>query len=318
MRSVLAFALAALLLAAGCTIGPDHGSGDVRLTVTRDFGLTNLLRATETSLPDNETVMRFLQRRAQKVDTRYGGRFVESVDGLGSSNAGGRREDWFYYVNGIEADVGAAEYELTGGDRVWWDYRDWNTAMRVPAVVGSFPEPFIHGAEGKRFPVRVECARGAEGVCNEVADKLSRAGIIPSKTTLGVQVGDELLRFVVGVWGDIRDDDAVRQIEGGPGESGVFARIAPAPGGYRFDLLGPNGDVEQSLTRGAGIVAATRFEEQQPTWVVSGTDDEGLERATELLSESALRDRYAVATGGGAPISLPVQTDRRGTEDTTG
>ena len=33
--------------------------------------------------------------------------------------------DWFFFVNGIEADVGAAEYELSPGDVVQWDYRDW-------------------------------------------------------------------------------------------------------------------------------------------------------------------------------------------------
>ena len=33
--------------------------------------------------------------------------------------------------------------------------------MRVPAVVGSFPEPFLHGSEGKRFPVRLDCAPDA-------------------------------------------------------------------------------------------------------------------------------------------------------------
>ena len=34
---------------------------------------------------------------------------------------------------------------------------------RTPAVVGSFPEPFLHGIDGKRLPVRIECAdaRGA-------------------------------------------------------------------------------------------------------------------------------------------------------------
>jgi hypothetical protein len=253
--------------------------------------------------------MRFLQRRA-KVETRYGGRFVEGINGDRSRNSNGGRQDWFYYVNGIEADVGAAEHEIHRGDRVWWDYRDWTTAMRVPAVVGSFPEPFIHGSEGKRFPVRIDCARSADEVCNEVADRLSRAGIIPSKTALGAPAGKELLRFVVGLWSDVRSDGAARQIEQGPGESGVFARVGQAPDGYRFDLLDREGRVVRSVTRGAGLVAATRFEEQQPTWVVSGTDEVGLKRATQLLSEKALRDRYAVATDGSAPIGLPTQGAR--------
>ena len=307
LRSVLLIAAAtAALAAAGCAIGPDErGSGDARLTVTRDFGTTTILRATERSLPEGETAMRFLQRRAQ-VETRYGGRFVEEINGVRSGDSNGRRRDWFYFVNGIEEDVGAAEHEVHRGDRVWWDYRDWTTAMRVPAVVGSFPEPFIHGSDGKSFPVRIDCARGADETCNELADRLSRAGIIPNKTALGVPAGDEVLRFVVGPWGDVRNDDAVRQIERGPGESGVFARVVQVPGGYRFELLDRRGAVARSLTRGGGLVAATRFEEQQPTWVVSGTDEAGLNSAARLVVERTLRDRYAVATDAGTVIGLPV------------
>ena len=311
MRSVLLLAaVTAAIAAAGCTIGPDQaGSGEATLTVTRDFGATSLLRATEESLPGGETVMRFLQRRA-RVETRYGGRFVQEIDDVRSGTADGRRRDWFYFVNGIEEDVGAAEHDVHQGDRVWWDYRDWTTAMRIPAVVGSFPEPFIHGSDGKSFPVRIDCARGADETCNELADRLSRAEIIPNKTALGVPAGDEVLRFVVGLWRDVRNDDAVRQIERGPGESGVFARVVEAPGGYRFDLLDREGETATSLTRGGGLVAATRYEEQQPTWVVSGTDEAGLSHAARLVAEQNLRDRYAVATDAGSVIGLPVDESR--------
>jgi hypothetical protein len=244
------------------------------------------------------------------VETRYAGRFVQEINGIRSGESNGRRRDWFYYVNGIEEDVGAAEHEVRRGDRVWWDYRDWTTAMRVPAVVGSFPEPFIHGSDGKSFPVRIDCARGADETCNELADRLSRAEIIPNKAGLGVPVGDELLRFVAGTWGDVRKDDAVRQIEQGPGESGVFARVVRAGSGYRFDLLDRRGQVAARLFRGAGLVAATRFEEQQPTWVVSGTDEAGLNDAARVVTERILRERYAVATDAGKVVSLPADGAR--------
>jgi hypothetical protein len=298
--------LVASAAGAGCTVGPDQGSGQARLAVTSDFGAKPILRATEDSLPAHETAMRFLQRNAN-VATRYGGRFVQEVNGLRSRNSGGRRQDWFYYVNGIEADVGAAEHDVHPGDRVWWDYRDWTTAMRVPAVVGSYPEPFIHGSEGKRFPVRIDCANSADEICNGLADRLSKTEIIPSKTALGAPAGKQLLRLVVGVWADVRSDAAARQIEEGPGKSGVFARAVRTPGGYRFDLLDPEGQPVESLSRGGGLVAAVRFEEQQPTWVVTGTDVAGLDRAAQLLTEKDLRDRYAVATSGVSPIALPVQ-----------
>jgi hypothetical protein len=63
--------------------------------------------------------------------------------------------DWFYFINGYEADRSASEYRLHSGDVEWWDFRDWSRAMRQQAVVGAFPEPFLHGYAGKRLPACV-------------------------------------------------------------------------------------------------------------------------------------------------------------------
>jgi hypothetical protein len=78
--------------------------------------------------------------RVAKITTRYGGRFVQSIDGVeGSLSA---RRDWFYFVNGIEADRSAAELRLHAGDVEWWDLRSWaNGQMSVPVVVGAWPKP---------------------------------------------------------------------------------------------------------------------------------------------------------------------------------
>ena len=303
-------ALVAAATLAGCGIGTSSDGGGASLTVTRDFGSRLLVRARESKLPRAETAMRILQRNA-RVDTRYGGRFVTAIDGLRSSVHGARRSDWFYFVNGIEADVSAAEKRVHGGDNVWWDHRDWTAAMRVPAVVGAFPEPFAHGAEGKRYPVRIDCADDASDTCGEVADRLHQAGIDASTTSIGVPAGKEVLRLVVGTWSQVRRDAAARQIEQGPASSGVFARFGPGPTGPELLLLDPLGKVTERIASGAGLVAAARFEEQQPTWVVTGTDAAGLGRAVRLLSARSLRDRFAVASDGVRERALPLQAGTR-------
>jgi Domain of unknown function (DUF4430) len=94
------------------------------------------------------------------VETRYGGRFVQSVNGIEGSLE--EQRDWFFFVNGIEPGVGAGEIELREGDIAWWDYRDWSKRMAAPAVVGAFPEPFLHGWDGKRRPAVVEAPPGLE------------------------------------------------------------------------------------------------------------------------------------------------------------
>ena len=52
-------------------------------------------------------------------------------------------------------DVGAADYLLHPGDVEWWDYRSWKQAESIPVVVGAFPEPLLHGYDGKRLPTVV-------------------------------------------------------------------------------------------------------------------------------------------------------------------
>ena len=94
-------------------------------------------------------MIRFLDREAE-ITTRYGGGFVQSIEGLGGTVTAGRSFDWFFFVDGIESSVGSAEREVRGGHRIWWDYRDWTDAMRVPAVVGSWPEPFLQQADAGR------------------------------------------------------------------------------------------------------------------------------------------------------------------------
>jgi uncharacterized protein DUF4430 len=136
-RAVAAVAAAALL--AGCSGG---GHGRATLWITRDRG-ASVVKVTH--VPAGLTAMQALERAA-KVSTRYGGRYVEAIDGIRGSLAAQR--DWFYFVNGYEADRSAAEYRLHAGDVEWWDFRDWRHALHVPVVVGAFPEPFLHGWNG--------------------------------------------------------------------------------------------------------------------------------------------------------------------------
>src|SRR3954454_14421221 len=153
MRPVLAGVAAAAMLAcsaavAACGFGAGPSSvGTATLTVTRDYGSKTLVEATDSEPPSSETVIRLLDSHAD-ITTRYGGGFVQSIDGL----AGTGSSDWFFYVNGTESPVGAADVHVEGGDRIWWDYRDWSAAMSVPAVVASWPEPFLHASSENPMP----------------------------------------------------------------------------------------------------------------------------------------------------------------------
>jgi hypothetical protein len=172
-------------------------------------------------------------------------------------------------------------------------------------VVGSFPEPFLNGLAGKRLPVRVECADARSRACRTVAERLRMAHVPAGIAAIGGG-GGKTLRVMVGPWARVRAEPGIRGIERGPATSGVYARVAPD--GSRITLLDADGHAVRSLSAGAGLIAATRQEEDAPLWVVTGTDASGIEAAAGAFDEKSLGNRFAVAATAGQTISLPSST----------
>jgi hypothetical protein len=303
-RAVAAVLAAALL--AGCGLGPgEEREGGAELRVTRDFGRSTLGSASVESVREDETVMRLL-RSEFDVETRFGGRFVQTIEGVEGGGPVGM-EDWFFFVNGIESEVGAAEYELSPGDRVQWDHRDWEAAMRVPAIVGAFPEPFVSGVAGERRPVRVECDDVESAPCRGAKRRLERVGVAVSGASLGAPGTEAVTRLVVATWPRARVVRGGPSLEEGPQESGVFARFADD--GRELELLDEDGEVARTVRPGDGtaLVAALRPRADELLWLVTALDREGLAAGVAALREDLLRDAFAVAVTDGTVEKLPLE-----------
>jgi hypothetical protein len=290
--------LLAALATAGCGLGAGAGIGDVELTVTREYGSVPML-ARSVGASESDTVMRVLEGEAD-IATRYGGGYVQSIDGVEEAQRGGDPYDWFFYVDGVESPIGAADYSLRGGERIWWDYRDWAATNHVPAVVGSWPAPFAGGYEGEGHPVSLECEGGGE------ACALARQALQGEGVSLASGSPKGAIRVLVGPWAQLRDDPAAALVEAGPQESGIFADFERRGAGYALTGLDQAGEPSRDFGPGAGLVAATRRYDGPPVWVVTGGTPAGVRAAAGLLDPAALRDHYAVATEDGKETPLPV------------
>jgi hypothetical protein len=308
-RRLLAVLCAAAALG-GC--GPGQGTSPdagVRLTATRDFGRRPLLDVERARVAGANTVMGVL-RSSASVRTRSGGDVVHAIDGVAGGRRAGRPVDWFFYVNGIQSDKGARAVEIHGGDRIWWDYHDWGLEPDIPAVVGSFPEPFVHGSGGKRLPVRVECDDPRAGACDAVAKKLIALGVPAGRSSISRSAADESLRILVGPWRRLRDGDVESEnVDSGPRASGVFARFDASA--THLIVLDARGRPARTLGPRTGLIAATRVKDRQPVWFVTGTDDAGVASAARAFDESTLNDRFALAISDDLPVSVPLQPGRR-------
>lgn len=300
--------LCAALAAAGCGLGPGADVGDVRLTVTREFGAVPVLERS-LAAKESDTVMRLLEGEAD-VSTRYGGGFVHAIDGVAEEQRGGDPYDWFFYVDGVESQVGAAEVELDGGERVWWDYRNWSATNHVPAVVGSWPAPFA-GTGGEGDPVAVECAEPSRGslvrndrtkepqACVAARGALEREGVAVASGS-----PEKAIRVLVGTWDRLRSDPTARLIEEGPAESGVYADFQA---GIELVGLDERGEPARSFAPDTGLVAATSRYGGLPVWVVTGKTAAAVRAAAEALDSEHLRDHYAVAIENGKSTPLPLE-----------
>lgn len=304
MRRLLALPLAgAICMLAACGLGPGEvreGDG-ARLSITRDFGQRELGTAELDAIAERDTAMSLLRSSAE-VETEYGGRFVQAIDELEGGGSGGNL-DWFFWVNGAEGSTGAAEQRLAPGDVVQWDYRDWRATMTIPAIVGAFPEPFVHGFGGDRLPIRVECADPEGAACDAVKGSLEAGGAPAPGAALGAGGGEELLRVIVGPWSELRELRAAAALAEGPRSSGVFA----IPGLTDIELLDVAGEPSAKLGAGSGLIAATVPTGLAPTWFVTGVDVAGVEAAARALDAETLRDAFAVAIEADGQVTrLPV------------
>ena len=264
---------------AGCGLGEgeERGGAAVELRVTRDFGHEELGTARIENVREDETVMRML-RSEFDIDTRYGGRFVQTIDGLEGAGAGGQR-DWFYWVNGVEGSVGAAEFELSPGDRVQWDWRNWQATharardrRRLPRAV--------------RARARGQAPAGAGGVREQQSPRpavtLGRCSRRPAP----------LPRRLARRARD-RDDHQARRraLAGGAdrprrvrarGRAGDDRRVRPLRPRRvaRSSCSTSGGEVARTVRPGdgVGIVLAMRPLEEELVWLATGLDERGRRR----------------------------------------
>lgn len=275
----LALVLAATTLA-GCGASAAESGDHFALTVTRDFGAEQVVALPREPVPAQGGLATLLQRHPNP-------RGAQSL-----------------FVNGVAAEGPAGALSVRGGERVWLDQHEAGAAREIAAVVGAFPEPFLHGVAGKRLPVRVECDDPRAGACAAVADKLVSLGVIAGRSVIGRSAADATLRILVAPWKRLRGREfEADSIDSGPRASGVHARFDASA--ERLLVLGADGRVARTLGAGTGLIAATRARERQPVWFVTGTDAAGVEAAARALDESVLSDRFALAVSDDLPVAVP-------------
>jgi hypothetical protein len=246
--------------------------------VTRDFGHVRVGSARLAEVPEGATARSVFDRAA----------------GPG----------WSVFVNGSLLEEPPAKYELSPGDRVQWDRPPAGAQAPTRAIVGAFPEPFLHGFQGERRPVRVECDDAEADYCRDAKQALEEVDVPTTGSSLGAPGTEHVTRLVVAPWPAARIVRGGFTLEDGPAANGIFVRFNRD----RLELLDARGNVVRTVRPGDGtaLIAALRPRADELLWLVTSLDDEGLEAGVKALKPRLLRDAYAVAVTKDTVEKLPL------------
>jgi hypothetical protein len=281
-----------------CQPGPAQPSdvAEVRVVITRDMG-NELVLDEAVAVRSGASALDALEEVAM-VETKYGGGFVEAIDGVRSQySTGTGRRDWLFYMNGMSAKVGARDYALCDGDVEHWDFRRWSFRSFVPAIVGDFPQPFLGGYEGRIRATVIAHAGGFGDGARELASRLKGLGVesvcVRPVSELASQEKQECNLILLGT----TDLELISEL-GENARLGFFIECRD-DGLVVFDSQGQ----ETRYPLGCGFVQAT-----QNPWnpkgigvcenvvlVVSGMDDGQVHDALALVVSGAEEARYGCA-----------------------
>ncbi|MCR4419034.1 MAG: DUF4430 domain-containing protein [Clostridia bacterium] len=268
-------------------------SGDIEspykvdLIVTRDFGHQEMFAKT-VGLVRDEVGMEVMFRNLD-IQTAYGGGFVNAINGLESgytfyTGKDRKKLDWFYWVNGILAPVGVAEYRPQPGDVIWWDYHDWSVTMFIPAVIGSYPQPFKNGFWGKNPGTVVMHTPTYQGEAERLKQSLESRGVKQVDTA---PYDPEVLRepkkyyILMGLWDELAaGSEVLNDVNRRNKLVGVYVKFEDG----EVKALDFKGNTVSSHRRAGAIYAyGSSIGSLYPVWVLTGTDEESLNRALDIL-----------------------------------
>lgn len=286
-------------------------ASNVTLLITRDFGRQVLLKK-QAAINNNSTVIDVLKANSDVI-TKYDGGYVGSIQGLESQSGGitGDNLDWFYYINGICSDAGAGDYALKPGEYVWWDYHAWKSIGFVnSAVIGCYPEPFIHGYRGKVNGVTVMASAQNAGLAAKLEQTLKKQGTARVNTA---ELNNSLLEkrthptIVMGTWSELKHLEWLNQFNNAYRKTGTSVHFTD----NSLELLDYHGNVTRTISGSGGIIAAAGagLGDAAPLWIIAGTDENGLQQALEVLVKTPgeISGFYSAAVIPGEIIRLPLK-----------
>ena len=225
-------------------------------------------------------------KKVSDVTNNYGGGFVESINSIKSEYSGsGKKNDWFYYINGMLSPIGASQYIVHPGDVERWDFHDWSSDRTTTAIIADFPEPFLHGFRGSIPQISIVYSKEFLHEAYMVKNKLEDLDILSSVISFNKLLDEKKENnnlILIGKY----DESLIKELYENSKELGFFIEVQDD----NIQTFDETGNPENVFDYG-GVIIATQnpwnpkgnWNGENVVWVVSGVTSKDVHNAVDLL-----------------------------------
>ena len=268
----------------------------VKMTLTKDFGDSEIL-SENVGIEAGETGLDGLEKLAE-VTYSYSGGFVESINGIKSTYAGGNGEknDWFFYINGMLSPIGAAEYILHPGDKERWDYHYWDSDRKTTAIIADYPEPFLHGFHGTVKATNIVYSEPFRNETNTLKTSLKNHGVTVSSDSFNeLKKNDKINNNLILI--DTIDNNLIQELNRNSATLGWFIEYSDE----ELNTFNNYGEKDMVFEHAGFIVASQNpwnqkgnWNGENVVWVISGINDEDVTNAVNFLKSNNIENYSSV------------------------
>ncbi|SHK22688.1 DUF4430 domain-containing protein [Tepidibacter formicigenes] len=310
MKKVFIFFIAIILTFSliGCSDTSVSGNENINLIVSKDFGNEQIYDE-ELGFKKDTSVMEVMEENLE-IETAYGGGFISSINGIKSGFTGSKNKkklDWFYYVNGNLAQVGADDYYLNPGDSVIWDYHDWSNEMYISSIIGAYPKNFTNGYEGNILKAEIRYSKEFKEDSEKLLEFLKEKGLEHSEQKKLDEKdieNEEVNTIVIGKWDEVSKISYISDIYNSK-NNGMFFKIE-----NKVKALNYNKEISKEYEKAAVIVAIPKgYGTGSNLWIITGNDEQSIKDAVAILYKTPekIKGMFSAVISGNRVINIPTK-----------
>ena len=295
-KRVLVTILIALALLTGCVNEKaEHvDKNELTILITKDFGREIL--SEKTLLVNEEDTVMDLMLDNFDIETAYGGGFVNAIGGLASgyTKLSDKQEnrtkmDWFYYVNGIMAEVGSDQYYANDVNTISWDFHDWGGDMYVKTRINAWP----HRLKGK--DVEISWSDDAKAEAAKVRTLVENSGgILIDRDLESIDMDNlDMDAIFIGSWEDASKNEFIRNAVENRDRAGIYTVFNDEG----FSIYNNTGNKIGSYEAGAAIIAIQKaYGSEASILLIVGNNNNLVKEAVDIFMDGGdMKGKFALA-----------------------